>query len=200
MSSLYLQGLKQGDTQMTAIGLITAGMFYFISTVKPLTHLSETKPPQSVFAFSVLLSIFGQFIVHIISLLLVLSLCHYSAQLQSNITEHVDRPIADSKFHPNLVNTTVYFLYATIQLNNFFVNYRGYPFTQDVTENIPFCRSLQGVYLILILLLTGIFEPLNDFLQLVLLPSTTFQYLLALILIGDLVFSYIIEKFCQKFE
>lgn len=204
MSLLYLQGLKQGDTQMTAIGLITAGMFYFISTVKPLTHLSETKPPQSVFALSVLISIFGQFIIHIISLILVLSICnYYNHQNQYNNqdqTNNIDRPIADSKFHPNLINTSIYYLYGTIQLNNFFVNYRGHPFTQNVQENIPFCRSLQGIYFLIFILLTGIFEPFNDFLELVMLPSITFQYLLTIILITNLIFCYSIEKFSQKFE
>lgn len=33
MSSLYLMGLKQGDTQMTALGLVTACMFFCISQV-----------------------------------------------------------------------------------------------------------------------------------------------------------------------
>jgi hypothetical protein len=33
MSSLYLLGLKQGDAQMTALGLVTACMFFCISQV-----------------------------------------------------------------------------------------------------------------------------------------------------------------------
>jgi manganese-transporting P-type ATPase len=31
MSALYLRGLKQGDMQMTCSGLITAGLFFFLS-------------------------------------------------------------------------------------------------------------------------------------------------------------------------
>ena len=33
MSALYLRGLKQGDMQMTFSGLITAGLFFFLSQV-----------------------------------------------------------------------------------------------------------------------------------------------------------------------
>lgn len=222
MSSLYLQGLKQGDTQMTVIGLVTAGMFYFISTVKPLTHLSENKPPQSVFNFSILLSIFGQFIVHIVSLILVLLLCNHHKEInqiyyqylttnqtefkheeegeENNIYYRIDHPIIDSKFQPNLINTSVYFLYTTIQLNNFFVNYRGHPFTQNIQENILFCRSLQLLYFLIFILVTGIFEPFNDLLELVLLPSLSFQYILSIILILDLGLCYGIEKLSQKYE
>jgi hypothetical protein len=34
MSALYLRGLKQGDMQMTSSGLITAGLFFFLSQVR----------------------------------------------------------------------------------------------------------------------------------------------------------------------
>jgi cation-transporting ATPase 13A1 len=33
MSALYLRGLKQGDTQMTATGLVIAALFFFLSQV-----------------------------------------------------------------------------------------------------------------------------------------------------------------------
>jgi cation-transporting ATPase 13A1 len=35
MSALYLRGLKQGDTQMTATGLVIAALFFFLSQVSP---------------------------------------------------------------------------------------------------------------------------------------------------------------------
>ena len=33
MSALYLRGLKQGDTQMTASGLVVAALFFLLSQV-----------------------------------------------------------------------------------------------------------------------------------------------------------------------
>ena len=39
MSALYLRGLKQGDMQMTSSGLITAGLFFFLSQVCNLTSI-----------------------------------------------------------------------------------------------------------------------------------------------------------------
>jgi cation-transporting ATPase 13A1 len=75
MSALYLRGLKQGDMQMTAAGIITAALFYFLSQAKPLPAISALQPPSSVFALSVMSSVAGQFIVHLISLMITLKLC-----------------------------------------------------------------------------------------------------------------------------
>lgn len=184
---------------MTVVGLATAGLFYFISTAKPLPHLSEKRPPHSVFAFSVLFSIFGQFLVHICSLFLVLTLCQWPISSLEPVLE-TDRPVADSRFSPNLVNTCVYLLYFMIQINNFFVNYRGHPFTENLTENLLLCRSLQVLYFLILLLITGAFEPLNDLLQLVPFPSIEFTYLFGSILCLDWILAYFAEHLSRRFE
>jgi hypothetical protein len=41
MSALYLRGLKQGDMQMTSSGLITAGLFFFLSQVRCDLYCNE---------------------------------------------------------------------------------------------------------------------------------------------------------------
>merc|ERR1719421_2801271 len=124
MSALYLKGLKQGDMQMTAIGLVTAGLFFFLSLAKPLEALAAQRPAPSVFAPSVLVSIAGQFTTHMACLLMVLRICD-AHTLPDDLTMS-----ADGKFHPNLVNSAVFVLSAAMQVNNFVVNYRGHPFTQ----------------------------------------------------------------------
>jgi magnesium-transporting ATPase (P-type) len=69
MSALYLRGLKQGDTQMTATGLVIAGLFFLLSQAKPVLHISAQKPTSTIFARAVLASLLGQFAVHFVSLL-----------------------------------------------------------------------------------------------------------------------------------
>eukprot|EP00605_Chrysophyceae_sp_TOSAG23-4_P000630 GSChrysophyteH1.ASY1.ANO1.711.1 assembled CDS len=44
MTALYLRGLKQGDFQMTANGIVTAGLFFFLSLAKPVGRIATTKP------------------------------------------------------------------------------------------------------------------------------------------------------------
>ena len=42
MTALYLRGLKQGDFQMTANGIVTAGLFFFLSLAKPVGRIAAT--------------------------------------------------------------------------------------------------------------------------------------------------------------
>jgi manganese-transporting P-type ATPase len=199
MSSLYLQGLKHGDMQMTITGMATAGLFYLISTAKPLPTLSELKPPESVFNLSVMLSIFGQFAVHLACLLLVLYLCHGHFGMAPPVLD-VDYPLADSQFRPSLVNSAVYLLYTTFQVNNFFVNFRGPPFTENIWSSKLLSCSFLLVYVFVFLLVSAAVEPLNDSLQLVPFPSFHFKSLLALVLLGDLALTSLVEKMCQQLE
>lgn len=127
MSALYLRGLKQGDMQMTAAGIITAALFYFLSQAKPLPAISALQPPSSVFALSVMSSVAGQFIVHLISLMITLKLCEQ--YMDSNEDPSLS---ADTKFQPNVINSAVYVLTVTMQVNNFVINYRGHPFTKSI--------------------------------------------------------------------
>jgi cation-transporting ATPase 13A1 len=196
-------GLKQGDTQMTAVGLVTAGLFFFVSQAKPLLQLSSQRPPASIFNKSVLISIIGQFITHLTSLYCTIQLCHYyNINLHNtNTTYYNVKNLPDSQFQPNLFNTTIFILSFCIQISNFIVNYRGYPYTENIWDNKLFWRSLQGIYMIIIIVISGFFEPLNDLLQLVLIPNdTTFYYMYLMILIFDLLFAYLSEKISQQFE
>jgi cation-transporting ATPase 13A1 len=110
MSALYLRGLKQGDMQMTFSGLITAGLFFFLSQAKPLQNLSSAKPPSSVFCKSVAISVLGQFIVHLSCLVATLTLC------ESFITAEDPTMSADGKFQPNVVNSAIFMLSAVMQV------------------------------------------------------------------------------------
>ena len=129
MSALYLRGLKQGDAQMTATGLVVAALFFLLSQAKPVQKISARRPPISVFSPSVYLSILGQFLVHLGCLMVVLAMCEgYMAEDDFSLS-------ADGKFQPNVINSSVFLLSSLIQINNFVVNYRGEPFTQAITDN-----------------------------------------------------------------
>lgn len=194
MSALYLRGLKQGDTQMTASGLIIAGLFFFLSQAKPLANISPQKPCSSIFALPVGLSILGQFIVHFVSLIAVLTLC------QRHVTADDFSVSPDGKFQPNVVNSAVFVLSAMMQINNFVVNYRGHPYTESITENLTLWRSIQVLYGVLLVVCGGQLEPLNDLLQLAPFPSPEFQTYLILILVVNFAAAYGIERFCQTLE
>jgi cation-transporting ATPase 13A1 len=102
-------------------------VFYFLSQAKPLPAISALQPPSSVFALSVMSSVAGQFIVNLISLMITLKLCEQ--YMDSNEDPSLS---ADTKFQPNVINSAVYVLTVTMQVNNFVINYRGHPFTKSI--------------------------------------------------------------------
>jgi cation-transporting ATPase 13A1 len=57
--------------QATLSGLLTAGMFYFISAAKPLEELSATRPHPSIFCVYFFTSLLGQFAMHLTFLIVM---------------------------------------------------------------------------------------------------------------------------------
>jgi hypothetical protein len=57
--------------QATLSGLLTAGMFYFISAAKPLEELSATRPHPSIFCVYFFASLLGQFAMHLTFLIVM---------------------------------------------------------------------------------------------------------------------------------
>ena len=48
LSRLFLHGVKQGDRQLTILGIAVAALFYFVTRAEPLPDLSPSRPPSSV--------------------------------------------------------------------------------------------------------------------------------------------------------
>jgi magnesium-transporting ATPase (P-type) len=65
LSVLYLDGVKYGDTQMTAIGLLGSVSFMSVSRSKPLDKLSKVQPLNSIFHLASFTSLLGQFAIHL---------------------------------------------------------------------------------------------------------------------------------------
>ena len=85
-------------------------------------------------------------------------------------------------------------------MNNFVVNYRGHPFTQNITDNQLLWRSVQVIYGALVIVAGGQLEPINDLLQMAPFPNAAFQAKLLAILIANFGVSYMIEKGAQRLE
>ena len=64
LSVLHLEGVRLGDTQATASGVLTAILFLFVSFSQPLPNLAPRKPPSVLSAY-VFLTVISQFAVHL---------------------------------------------------------------------------------------------------------------------------------------
>jgi cation-transporting ATPase 13A1 len=164
LSKLFLHGVKNGDRQLTILGIGVAALFFFVTRGKPLRTLSVTRPPASVLCAQALLSIALQFLVHMSAILL-------SAQAALAFVDPYDPSmIPDGPFNPNTLNSCTFLISAIATVNTFAINYRGEPFMESLWQNKVLLRSLQVCYLVLFGCALEVFPPLNDLLQLTEMP------------------------------
>ena len=163
MSVMSLDGVKIGDAQATIAGVFTAAFFLFLSQARPLAKLSAERPHPHVFSAYVLLSIIGQFVLHLAFLILAVEWS------RKYMPEECIEP--DSPFAPNLVNTVAFSVRCLLQLFTFAVNYVGHPFNESIAENKPFRTALFGASAFFVVVASDLVRPLNDSLSLVPLPA-----------------------------
>lgn len=167
LSKLYLHGVKQGDRQLTILGLGVAGLFFFVTRGKPLPNLSTLHPPTSILCSQALLSIFSQVAVHCAAMII-------AAEVALSFVDPYDPSmIPDGPFNPNTLNTCTFLVSVLATVNTFAVNYRGEPFVEPLRSNKMLFRCLQVCYAILFACALEVFPPLNDLFQLTEFPSTT---------------------------
>lgn len=171
LSVMYLDGVKLGDIQATISGVFTAAFFLFISHARPLPTLSAERPHPHIFCSYVLLSLLGQFAIHLCFLISSVK------EAEKHMPDECIEP--DSDFHPNLVNTVSYMVSMMLQVATFAVNYMGHPFNQSVSENKPFLYALLAAVGFFTVITSDLFRDLNDWLKLVPLPVGMRDKLLA---------------------
>jgi len=75
LSVLYLHGVKSGDAQATAAGLLVTACFLFTSWARPMRRLSQERPRTSVFNWPLVLGVLGQFAIHVGTMALAVHWC-----------------------------------------------------------------------------------------------------------------------------
>merc|ERR1712238_641947 len=101
LSVLYLDGVKYGDTQMTAMGILTSVSFMSISRTKPLEKLSPVKPLTSIFHPALFFSLLLQFAVHLATM--------YTATREAKKHMPEDFKVnLDGEFTPGILNSVVF--------------------------------------------------------------------------------------------
>lgn len=190
MAVLFTDGVKFSQTQMVSSGIVLAICFLLLSSSKPLPELSRRRPITRVFHPYMMLSIFGQFAVHLYSLASSVALVQQSDPEGFTAQKGEDE---EADFKPSLLNSIVFLMTTLMSVSTFAVNYKGRPFMTGLRDN--------KWMLALLVILTGIvmysaFEVDPDFnkeFQISPFPSQEFREQFIRLLIIDVAGTWIVE-------
>lgn len=102
LSKLFLHGVKQGDRQLTILGIVIAALFYFVTRAEPLSTLSPIRPPASVLCIQALVSITVQFLLHFVTILI-------ATEAALSFVDPFDPSLVpDGPFNPNVLNSCAF--------------------------------------------------------------------------------------------
>ncbi|ORX58242.1 cation-transporting ATPase [Hesseltinella vesiculosa] len=189
LSVLYLDGIKASDTQMTISGVLLSVCFLCISRGKPLSKLSKERPQPNIFNPYIILSVLGQFAVHIAALVYVNNLAKFYEP-----PKEVD---LEGEFEASLLNSGVYLIQLAMQVSTFAINYQGHPFRERIQDNKTLYYGLMSVGGIALAGAMELFPEVNEQINLVPFPSM-FRDKLTLCMILDFGLSFIIEKVTKQ--
>ncbi|KAG0237008.1 hypothetical protein BGW41_000300 [Actinomortierella wolfii] len=189
LSVLYLDGIKHGDFQVTISGMLMAVCFMCISKATPLEQLSKERPQPNIFNFYIILSVLGQFAIHIFSLVYITR--------EAKLLEP-DREIdLEKTFEPGLLNSAVYLISLSMQVSTFAINYKGHPFRESLRENVYLYRGLLAVGGVAVAGATEFIPEFNEWLQIVPFPED-FKTKLVGVMFADYFIAWGIEIVCNK--
>lgn len=187
LSVLYLDGVKYGDTQMTAMGLLGSISFMSVSRSKPLDKLSKVQPLSSIFHPASFSSLLGQFAIHLCTM--VFAVQSAKKHLPPDYT-----PKLDGQFEAGILNTVVFLVSSVQQVTVFFVNIQGRPFMTGITENRPLLWSLAGTFILTFMFASESVPQMNRYFQLVSFPDDAFRDFILILLVFDLVGSFLFDR------
>lgn len=187
LSALYFDGVKYGDTQMTALGMLGTVLHLSISRSKPLDKLSRVQPISSIFHPASILSLLGQFVVHLVTMILAVQ----AAKKHLPPDWEVD---LDGHFKPGILNTSVFLISSVQQVTVFVVNLQGPPFMTGVLQNRPLLWTLIGTFILTFMFASESVPGLNRYFQLVPFPDDGYRDYILLILSIDLIATFLFDR------
>mmetsp|Transcript_35809 Transcript_35809/g.83433 ORF Transcript_35809/g.83433 Transcript_35809/m.83433 type:complete len:360 (+) Transcript_35809:3609-4688(+) len=187
LSVLYLDGVKFGDTQMTCSGILGSVAYMSVSRSKPLDQLASVRPLASIFHPALFLSLIGQFLTHLITM--VLGVRSAKALLPDDY-----EPDIDGIFKPGILNSVVFLISNVQQVTVFVVNLQGRPFMTGLTENRPLLYSLLASFILTFMFASESVPSLNKYFQLVPFPDDEYRNFILNILVVDVVVSFLWDR------
>lgn len=161
----YMRGVKFGDTQMTVNAFFVASSMFAVTRAVPLKDLAPERPTQSVLAPVIMLSVLGQFVVHVTALSWMVAVASERSP-PPPFDPEADPESEEGKFKVSLLNTTVYLVTWGFQIATIFVNYNGVPFMQPLHKNLALSRSVCLFGIVALFAASGVSSGFSNFLEL----------------------------------
>jgi len=187
LSVLYLDGVKYGDVQMTAMGMLMTVAFTTVSRSKPLEKLSSVKPLTSIFHPASFISLLCQFSVHFAIMMMAVRAA------KDNLPPDYE-PDLDGQFHPGILNSVVFLVSNVQQVTVFVVNLQGHPFMTGLTENKPLLWSLIATFVLTFMFASESVPSLNKYFQLVAFPSDEFRDYILTLLAANVILTFALDR------
>lgn len=182
LSVFDTMGIKYGDVQMTAGGVLSAVSFTFFGKARPLSEISREKPVARIFSRYIVVSVIMQTAVHICAFYLT----------YLGIIQH-EKIVMQDKFVPSLGNTCMFLLGSGLQVTTLFVNYVGRPFRESLSENTKLMNSLVLSVVMVVAITLEILPDINSQLEFVGIPVRMKGILLGIMAV-DFLLCLAIEK------
>ncbi|XP_062547568.1 endoplasmic reticulum transmembrane helix translocase [Armigeres subalbatus] len=197
-SVLYIDGVKNSDTQLTLHGLLTAACFLFITRSKPLKVLSKQAPLPNIFNLYSVTTILAQFAVHFTALIYLVNEANLRLPpREGKVKLNLDlAPDEKEEFVPNIVNSTVYIISMTMQIATVAVNYKGHPFMESMRENRLLYYAIFSSSTIVLFLALGIVPDLLTTFEVIDFESD-FRKILVGVLVADMLLAYLVDRICS---
>jgi manganese-transporting P-type ATPase len=187
LSVLYFEGVKYGDTQYTAMGMLGSVSALAVSRSRPLDKLSRVRPLNSIFHPALFISLLGQFAIHLTTMYLAVQAA------KKRLPPDYD-PDLDGIFKPGILNTVVFLVVNVQQCMVYFVNLQGRPFMTSITENTPLLWSLAANFILTFMFANESVPGLNRYFQLVPFPDPAFRDYVLTILVVNLVATFALDR------
>lgn len=192
MSVLASDGVKLGEKQMIASGVVLTVCFLCMGRSKPLERLCPQRPVAKIFHPTIIGSVFVQFALHFYCLVQTTALV---VAIDSETVASMKAEASTEEFKPTLLNSVMFLMSALQSGITFAVNYRGEPFMQKMWHNKPMFFALVILAMMVFCLATESDPELNEMLEIVPFPSPEFRSAFLRLLTLDAVGSFLVEKF-----
>lgn len=200
LSVLYLDGIRSSDNQMIASGSALTAASLAFSYATPVHTLSPVRPLRSIFHPANFLSLWGQLAIHLGCMVYAVEMVRAATgeaadfpenipvaiipeAVQANATEEQRSIWAQGPpFKPSLLNTVVFLVETVQRVCVMLVNYKGRPFMLGAIENKTLLASLASMVVGAFVCAFEVSPALNNWLQLVAMPTLEFRVKLLVIL------------------